>query len=169
VKGPGHKRTLLDSRGDFDRGVVGLELDHCWLVAEPFHLACLRLPLARLAVDRDKLIAQHDRPLASHEDVADPATGATLPLRAEALDIAAGHTNSSEEFAALSLETTSSSQHKCYERDDDDQIDAENREQCYQHGGPSPSTRPSSAADSWQSSSTSRESRFVISAVTSSR
>ena len=48
-------------------------------------------------------------------------------LRAEAVDVAAGDSNRSSEFAGLPFEPTPDSERERRDRDDDDQIDAEDR------------------------------------------
>jgi hypothetical protein len=52
-----------------------------------------------------------------------------LPLRAEAVDVAAGHPNRSSELAGLPLEPPSASEHVPRERHDDGEIDPGGDEQ----------------------------------------
>jgi hypothetical protein len=124
---------VLGSHGNLGFGAASVELDHYWLITKPFHLVGSRLPLARNSVDGHEIVSEHQRRLVPDENVADPAAGAALPLRAEAVYISFGYSNRTDELSGLPLEPTLPSEHQRRERDDNDQIDSESDEQRNQH------------------------------------
>jgi hypothetical protein len=136
ARAPPRKVAAVCGSGDLDPGAAGRERDHDRLVARPLHAAAVLGMFPQETVGRHQFIAEHQRRLAPDQDVADPAARTALPLRAQALDVAARHPDRSREFAGLPFEPPPAPEHERRESHDDDQIDAEDGKQCDHHGFP---------------------------------